>query len=879
MTSLKVNNKIHQCTSSPETPLLYVLRNELGLKGPKFGCGLEQCNSCKVLVDGQDVPSCQLPISHVEDLEIITIEGLGTLENLHPLQEAFIEEQAIQCGYCVTGMIMAAQGLLNRTRYPSDEEIQEALEGNLCRCGVHERVRRAIKMRIGQPIWDPIYEVITPPSLPLTDEEKDDLRSIETTPALDNWIQTDVSETVTVFTGKVEIGQGIKTAVSQLAAEELDVSPERIRVVTADTEQTPNEGATAGSMSVEMSGMAVRMAAAEARQYLLKLAFEELEAETIDQLIIKDGMISDPQTGKQVSYWELHGGKLFGINIQANTRRKDSSQYKWVGQPEKRTDLIAKVTGQPVFLHDLELTDMVHGRIVRPPRYHASLKSLDKAVIEEILGVIQVVQDGSFLGVIAEEEYQAVLAMEKLRETAVWHDNNPLPDVQNLPKYMKQQESRDHHVIKGVPQMDTPIPPIKAPPTAKQTIMASYSRPFHMHGSLSPSTAVAHWENDKLTVWSHSQAVFRLRDTLATALELDKAQIRVIHAEASGCYGHNGADDVALDAALLSKAVHGRPVSVKWMREDEHAWEPYGSAMVMDLQASLDDGGNVMDWNHDVWSYSHMTRPGGAGDGSSLMAMRHLDRSSIPPQPMPTRWPEAAEYRNLSTGYTFENERTVRHFIRDNPLRVSALRTLGAYANVYAIESFMDELAHTANVDPVQFRLNHLADERAKAVIKAVAQKASWKERPFPQANGIGRGIAYGQYKNRQCYTAVIIEVEVTDTINVKRVIIAADAGEIVNPDGLSNQLEGGAIQALSWTLFEAVTWNSHEVTSRDWDTYPILRFPDAPKIETVLLNRPERPFLGVGEASQGPTAAALANAIFDATGKRLRDMPLKLSP
>jgi nicotinate dehydrogenase subunit B len=877
--TLHVNGVVHELTIDPETPLLYILRNDLELKGPKYGCGLEQCGACKVLIDGVDVPSCHLPVKAVQGLKISTVEGLGQAAALHPLQEALIEAQAIQCGYCVSGMIIAAQGLLNRTRYPTDEEIRTALAGNLCRCGVYERVRQAIKLRIGRQAEMALYEVITPPPLPLTPGAPQTLPpALQETPDLDAWLHIETDGTITVFTGKAEIGQGIKTALAQLAAEELDVALHRIRVVDADTELTPDEGVTAGSMSLQMSGAAIRQAAAEARHHLLALAFEALEAATpASELVVEDGVITDPATGRQTSYWELFGGQRFGRLVSGVAQPKAIHQHRLVGRAATRLDLPAKVTGAPSFVHDLTLPGMVHGRIVRPPGYGARLVAVDEQRVAQLPGVIQVVRDGSFLGVIAEREEQAIAASTLLRETAVWDDQTTLPAPERLYEHLLAQPAQSQLIVDGS-ATDLPIPPLIAPEDAAQTLTATYFRPYQMHASLGPSAAVAHQEGDKLTIWSHTQGAYPLRAAIASVLGLETEAVRVIHVDGAGCYGHNGADDVALDAALLARALPGRPVSVKWTRADEHTWEPYGPAMVVKLQASLNAAGQITSWNHDGWSYPHTARPRPLPGTSGLLAAWHLATPLAAPQ---ARTMLGARhfggYRNADPLYAFPQRRIVNHLATNSPLRTSSMRSLGAYANIFAIESFVDELAHAAGIDPVAFRLQHLTDERAKAVIEAAAAKAGWQPRSRPAANGRGWGLAFAQYKNIQCYCAIAVEVTVdraSGEIRLERAIIAADAGQVVNPDGLSNQLEGGFVQAASWTLLEAVAFDTTGITSRDWDSYPILRFPAAPLVQTVSLNRPELPFLGSGEASQNPTPAAIANAVFDATGVRLREIP-----
>lgn len=878
--TLTVNGTTHHLTVDGETPLLYVLRNDLGLKSPKYGCGLEQCGACKVLIDGTDVPSCQIPVRVVQGLSITTLEGLATDKGLHPLQEAFIEAQAIQCGYCLSGMIIAAQGLLNRVRYPSDEEIRTALEGNLCRCGVYDRVRTSIKLRIGRLAEGGCYQVLTPSPVALPPGSPAGLPpALQETPELDRWLSIEADGTITVFTGKAEIGQGIKTALAQLAAEELDVALERIRVVDADTELTPDEGVTAGSMSLQTSGAAIRQAAAEARHHLLNLAFEALEAATpADQLTVTDGTITDPVTGRSITYWELFGGQKFGRTATGLIQPKPASAHRLVGRAATRVDLPAKVTGAPSFVQDLALPGMVYGRIIRPPSYNARLLDVDESAIADMPGLIKVVRDGSFLGVIAEREEQAIALSAALAERARWQIDKPLPSPDTIYEQLLSSPAQSQLIVEGSATAE-PIPPLVEAADAQQRLSATYFRPYQMHASLGPSAAVALWEDGQLTIWSHTQGAYPLRGSIAAALDMDPAAIRVIHMDGAGCYGHNGADDVAFDAALLALACPGRPVSLQWSRSDEHGWEPYGTAMVIKLQADLAADGRVIAWNHDGWGYPHTARPRPAAAVSGLLAAWHRANPLSPP---PARAMLGARhfggYRNADPLYAFPARRIVNHLVADSPLRTSSLRSLGAYANIFAIESFMDELAEAAGVDPVAFRLRHLTDERAKAVIRAAAERAHWQPCTAPTGTGRGWGTAFAQYKNVQCYCAIAVEVSVDLTsgqIQLERAIIAADAGQVVNPDGLSNQLEGGFVQAASWTLLEEVTFDAHGITSRDWASYPILRFTAAPPIETLILNRPELPFLGAGEASQNPTPAAIANAVYNATGVRIRQLPL----
>ena len=873
--TLQVNGRTHRVFVEPDTPLIYVLRNDLGLKGAKLACGLGQCGACKILLDGQAVPSCRLPVKAVRGREITTLEGLGTADNLHPLQQAFVEERAVQCGYCASGMIVAAKALLDRNPCPTDDEIKDEMAGNLCRCGGYERVLRAIQRASGRPAEFPLYEQgggrvddslpgarasVVPNVLP---------HPLTQTPDLDAWVRIHTDGTVTLFSGKVELGQDIRTSFAMIGADELDVSLERIRVVMADTARSPNEGYTVSSMSLETSGNAIRYAAAEVRRIALSVAHEELEA-PIERLTVSDGTIADPHTGRSITYWDLFAGKRFGCRVGEGGQPKRPEAYRIVGRPAGRLDLLAKVTGVPHFVHDLDLPGMVHGRVVRPPDYTSRLVSVDESAAHQVPGVIRVVRDGSFLAAIAEREEQAVQAMEALQRAAVWAPGAGLPSQETLFDDMTHQLGQAFLVVDGTP-VDGPITPIEAPAEAAQTLSATYYRPYHMHASLGPSAAVAQWVDDKLTVWTHSQGVYPLRAALVQVLGIPEDDIHTIHMDGPGCYGHNGADDAALDAALLARALPGRPISLKWMRADEHAWEPYGAATAIEMQASLNADGDVVDWNHDVWGYAHSSRPRPGGRTSGLLAAWHLDHPFPPPEVRPSMGNQAGVHRNADPLYAFSRRRIVKHFLPDSPLRVSALRGLGSYANVFAIESFVDELARAAGADPVAYRLRYLTDERARAVVEAAAAKAG------RQPEGRGRGIAFTRYKNRQSYVAVVVDLRVdraSGEIHLERAIIAADVGQIVNPDGLSNQLEGAFIQSASWTLKEQVTFDPHGITSVDWHSYPILRFSDTPAIETVLLDRPGQPYLGIGEGAQGPVPAAISSAVFDAVGIRLRRIP-----
>jgi nicotinate dehydrogenase subunit B len=680
---------------------------------------------------------------------------------------------------------------------------------------------------------------------------------------LDAWLRINPDGTATVFTGKVELGQGILTALAQIAAEELDLPLSRIKMISGDTGQTPNEGQTAGSQSIEASGTALRMAGAEVRAMLMELAAERFGV-AADTLTANDAVISG-RDGRQVGYGELAGEVDLHREATAKVAPKLPAEHRIVGTAVPRRDIPAKVTGGAAYVQDVRLPGMLHGRVVRPPRYGAKLESFDQAAVKAMPGVTAVVRDGSFLGVVAEREEQAINARDALKKSAHWLGGDELPDPAKIYEYLLSQSMED----KVISDKQAPLPDGAIP------VEATYHRPYMAHASIGPSCSVAQMEGGKLTVWTHTQGVFPLRATMAKALDMPPAAIRCIHVEGSGCYGHNGADDVALDAALLARATAGRPVRVQWMRDDEFMWEPLGAAMVMRARAALKDG-RIVDWNYDVWSNTHNMRPGDP-NGVNLLASWYLEKPKLPAPPRGAPQPAGAGDRNAIPLYELPRQHITSHLIKEMPLRVSALRTLGAYANVFAIESFMDELAAAAEADPVAFRLAHLKDPRAKAVIEKVAEAAGWK--PGEKGNGArGRGIAFAKYKTLATYVAVIVDLELdraSGRIKVPRAFAAVDSGQIINPNGLTNQIEGGIVQSTSWTLHEEMQFDRTGILSQSWDSYPILTMDEAPRVTTVLIDRPNEHPLGAGEAAQGPTAAAIANAFTAATGKRIRELPL----
>lgn len=693
--------------------------------------------------------------------------------------------------------------------------------------------------------------------------------SLNGTRRLDRWLSFNPDHTVTIRTGKVEIGQGIVTAIAQIAAEELDVALTRVRMVSGDTELTPDEGHTSGSRSIDEGGSALRYACAEARHLLLQEAAKRLDIPA-DKLTVEDGVIAGFDRIRKLSYWELPHAELLDREATASIKPKPAARHTIVGTNAARLDIPAKATGTPRFVQDLDPPGMLFGRVVRPPSYGAELTAFDADAVRKLPGVVAVVRDGNFIGVVAEREEQAVKARLAAASAAQWRETQLPADDAGIHDYLQSRQTRDLVIVD---RTDT-----AASARGTRTLEARYTKPYIAHASMGPSCALARVDDGRTEVWTHSQGVYQLRHDLATVLDVPPENILVHHVEGAGCYGHNGADDVALDAVLLARAVAGRPVQVQWMRDDEFAWEPFGPAMVIKTRAALDAQGNIVDWAFDLWSNGHTGRPNSAktdGKVSSLLAAQHLANPvARRPQGGPPMSGGGGMARNSPATYEFPNERVVAHRVEEMPLRVSALRALGAYANVFALESFMDELAAAAGADPVEFRLRHMKDVRARAVIELAAQKAGW--RTGARSDGTsGRGIAFAQYKNGYGYLAIVIELGLEPDLHVTRAVAAVDVGQAINPDGIINQTEGGIIQAISWTLKEQVRFDRERVTTRTWEEYPILTFPEAPPVEVHLLDRPNEAPLGAGEMAAGPTAAAIANALHHALGVRVRDLPL----
>lgn len=683
--------------------------------------------------------------------------------------------------------------------------------------------------------------------------------SIQNNRRMEKWLRFDPDRTVRLAVGKVELGQGNVTALAQIAADELDVDLARISVLSGDTQDAPDEGQTTGSQSIEVSGSSVRLVSAELRARVLDRLAQRLNCSPTE-LSVEDGIFrrGDAPTGHD--YWNFVAAEDFARDIEGRAKPKRHTAYRYVGQPTPRRDLPAKVSGG-AFVHDMVRPDMLHARVLRQPCRGARLASFNEAAVRRTeRGDFRVVQVGDFVAFVGADETAVQRAAAVAPMHAKWDNVRQITPEQQEAAWLVGQPSNDR-------VLGDPLPAA----TTANLVEASYSRPYVAHASMAPSCALAEYRNGYLSVWSHTQGPYPLQTALANVLGIAKDAITVRHAHGAGCYGHNGADDVAVDAAVIALQVPDKCIRVQWRREEEFGFEPVGPAMHITIHAALDDAGKPVDWTGEVWSPTHVQRPSSGGN-----LLTHEALPTPPPEPRPTDPPEAnggGGTRNAFPLYDFTAKRVVHHLVLQAPVRTSALRGLGALPNVFAIECFMDELAERAGVDPVEYRLSMLSDARARAVVENLARRCNWAARG-PAGSGRGLGLGWARYKNKAAYAGVAVEVEVEQEVRVLRVWCTAEAGLVINPDGARNQLDGGIVQAISMTLKEQVRMEGAGITSLDWAEYPILHFSEVPEIETEIIPMPDQPTLGMGECTFGPTAAAIGNAVAHALGTRIRDMP-----
>ena len=923
---LTVNGQARPVAADPASPLLTVLRNHLGLNGPKYGCGLGQCGACLVLLDGQAARSCAIPLAGVAGRAITTLEGLGSAAELHPVQRAFIHTQAAQCGYCLNGMVMATVSLLRQSPQPSDAQVRAALSHNLCRCGAHLEILAAVQLaarwladtpgHAGDLPQGPTGPPLTPAPGRMTARPdawrtRADFRQARgvllvlreppapppPAPSQPPTVPGNPAEGPEVLlalcddgqaialVGHVDLGTGIATAYAQIAAEELDLPLARVQVVLGDTARAPNQGPTIASTSLQIHAQPLRLAAAQARAWLVAQAAARWQIEP-SQVTSLAGELIAPD-GQRLAYAHLLAGRHIELMLDAGTPTKPEADYTLVGTSAPRTDLLAKITGAPVYVHDQRLPGMLHGRVVRPPYagldagdfVGRSLLAVDEASIAHLPGIEKIVVIGDFIGIVAQQEEQAEAAMHVLAVT--WAPFTPLAPLASLSGLDDLAQAISAHpstprVVAQQGDVDSALG------QAAQRLDRSYVWPYQMHASIGPSCALADWRGavpgdtqaPQATVWAGTQNPHALRADLARLTGLADAQIEVIRMEAAGCYGRNSADDVAADALVLSRAV-GRPVRVQLTRAQEHAWEPKGAAQLMTVRGGLTADGAPAAYDF-ATSYPSNGAPTLAllltgAMPATAQAFEMGDRTALPP-------------------YGYAHQRITVNDMAPI-LRASWLRGVSALPNSFAHESHIDELASAAGVDPIAYRLRHLPDARAGELVRATAAKAGWLPHSAPQqqvANGdwlAGQGFAYARYTHSKfpgfgaAWAAWVADVQVnkiTGEVQVRRVVVGHDAGLMVNPLGVAQQVHGNVLQTTSRALKERLRIDAATgtVASREWGSYPILSFREVPVIELLLMPRPGEPALGAGESASVPGTAAIANAIFDATGVRFRNPP-----
>jgi CO/xanthine dehydrogenase Mo-binding subunit/aerobic-type carbon monoxide dehydrogenase small subunit (CoxS/CutS family) len=797
--TLIVNGERHDLDVAPSTTLLAALRDDLGLTATRYGCGRGQCGACFVLADRRAVASCLLTVDQAARLEVTTVEGLAKGDELHPVQRAFVEEDAMQCGYCTSGMLISAAALLAQDQKPDEAAIRDALAGNLCRL-------RRVRPR------DPRGS----PRVRLMRERRDPER-------VEERIRIERDGSVTAFSGKIDFGQGIRTAFAQIVADELAVPIDRVRIVLGDTDQVPYDFGTFGSHSVAQETPLLRRAAAFARRQLIERASGKLGV-TANKLDTKDGVVTDGL--RRIAYAELIDGAPLTGAVPADVVLEPRSGRRYAGRPMPRLEARDIVTGRATFVADVRLEGMARGVMVRPPSRGAKLRSVDDAAARTMPGVIAVVRDGDVLGVVAEREEQARAAAAAIEPE--WHAvaaEGPGADV-----LMRSDLGVDEKLA-----------------GATVRLVQTYVLPPIANAPIGPSAAVADVRPNAATMYVGTHRPFGVREQVAKTIGLAEDKVRVVPLITSGSYGRNSHPDAAIEAAILSKGA-GRPVLVQWTREEEFAWSPSRPEAVLEVNAGLDAKGRIAAWTYEEHTNVHTA----AGLDPRVLGVTS-GRNAIPP------------YAGFPAKVTLHIEPT--------PLRTANFRSLAAAENVFAIESFMDELAIASKQEPLAFRLRHIDDERLRKVVERVAEVSSWSARPGDRR---GRGLACTIYHDT--YVAQVAEVEVAPSgaIRLVRVWCVVDPGETVNPDGVRNQLEGGIQQSASWTLKEELAHREGRVMTLGWDTYPIATFRDAPESINVEVAADETaPPTGVGEPGAVPTAAAIANAVYAACGARVRELPL----
>ena len=850
-----VNGAEHAVTADDGRSLLEVLREDLGVTGPKLGCGEGACGACTVLIGRRAVTSCITPAAEAADQRVTTVEGLAEDGILHPVQQAWLETGAMQCGYCTPGWLTATAALLNRASRPDDARIAAELAGNVCRCCTYPRILRAVRRAaelMEQPeLLEPVPQAAAGPAAPQPaaravpwDQAKDAALFFEqlsdglvmvVAQEDDAWVHVGADGSVTAFTGKVEAGQGTRTALGLLVAEELAVPTASVRVVMGNTDVSPFDLGTFGSRSMPFAAPPLRAAAAAARELLASAAAERFGMAAGD-LTVAGGIVAGPDGAPSIGYSELLTGVRRVERVPADEPVTPAAAWRSAGHPARAVGGAEVVTGAKRFPADLRLDGMGHGCVLRAPAFGATLRTADTRAAEALPGV-RVIRDGAFIGVVARSAAEARQAVEKI--DASW-ERSPQPSADGLADYLRSHPIEGEGFSASFRHEEGDVDAALAAGPVR--LDAHYTAAYIAHVPLEPRSAVATWRDGHLTVWTGTSTPFRARRELAEALGLPEPSVHVIVPDYGGGFGGKHGSSVAAEAARLSR-VAGRPVKVQWSRHEEFHWGYLRPAALIDISGSADASGQLTGWTH-----------------------LNINSGSV----------------GILSPYYIPHQRIV-YQPADSPLPQGSYRALAATANNFARESHMDELAHRLGTDPLELRLRHLRDGRLADVFRAAAERLGWRAprtlpHPTPKpgdGTGIGVGIAGGTEKGGRVATAAAVRVDRDGTLHVDRLVTAFDCGAVVNPDNLTNQIEGATMMGLGGALFEAIDFADGHIRNASLSQYRVPRLPDLPEIDVVLVDRPDQPSAGGGETPIIAVAPAIANAIFSACGIRLRDMPL----
>ena len=690
---------------------------------------------------------------------------------------------------------------------------------------------------------------------------------------LRNWFNFDKDNILQVYSGKIDIGQHISSTLALISSKITGIDYDQVEIIKLDTDISPNEGKTASSLSVPDSGSAIKAASFSLRKAFIKYALKTLDV-NFEDIVFDNGIIKDIKSNRSISYWDFGKTNEFNeLTIPEKFDEKEIREFKYKNNLKVEIKTINDiVTGKYEYVHDMVFPNMLHARIIRPPNYFSKFIKFSNNIDQKInkLG-IKIIVKNSFLAILSIDEYLVVKYLDILKQNIVWEEVKKLSD-DTIYNSLKNNEKESLLVKAGGEAFYENIPSIKKFKDKKHTTLTSeYKKGYLMHGPIGPSAACAVFTNKRFTIYSHSQALYDLKLSCSEYFKIDPNNITLKFRPGSGCYGHNGADDVAFEAAVLSKEFPDIHILLKWTREDEHCWEPYGSASLNKLTGVINNDGKIVYWSNEAFSDTYMTRPSNT-ELHNFISYNFINNNFIKHKSTPKTKAHMGIHRNLDPLYDFGENRLVKNLVHNLPLRTSALRTLGAFSNVIALECFLNELAKTKNIDPFEIRINHLRDERAINVIKNLKDQM----KKDIKNDGSYRGIGFSRYKNSAAFCAVGVELKVNDDLKIKLINawISVDAGEVAYEDGIKAQVEGGFIQAASWSLYEEVKFDTKEIISKDWDTYKIIEFDNIPNIKTSVIDKEGMPYLGVGEVVAGPTGAAISNAISEALGQTIKTMP-----